>query len=203
MTLRWVRAFDQSPHSYPRRVSEAAKNEDWVLYSGAWSVGSIANVGGFKPHIAWGLTGAPALDAPIVLAGHAGGDVAAAKEQLVAAFRAWAAWAGIRREGTEAPRWLKTIEHAPHMARSCDPDADWLLASGGYDGVGRVHRPRGGPRHDPHWQLFALTATDSPTFASSGWAATEDDAKSALIGAWRSFSRMGRAPGAKIVHLTR
>lgn len=108
-------------------------------------------------------------------------DVAAAKLRLEEAFRAWAAWAGIRPEGTEAPRWSQAS------------DCGWLI-SGGYH-LGRVLRPIAGPRHDPHWRLLVLTAAQPAPFDQAGWAATDEEARAALLDAWGAFLTWAELPG--------
>jgi len=99
------------------------------------------------------LTGPVTPEAPVEKNGLRP-DVTAAKKRLEEAFRAWAAWAGIRPEGSEPPRWLLTIAYVPELEPSSDPESDWLLTSGGYH-VGSVHRPLG-PQNDPHWKLWVL-----------------------------------------------
>jgi hypothetical protein len=64
-----------------------------------------------------------------------------AKECLIAALRAWAAWAGVRRDGADAPRWIRTRDHQPRtLGPAYEDETDWLLLSGRFV-VGRVHRP--------------------------------------------------------------
>jgi hypothetical protein len=186
MALRWIRTIEKSPHMFSTR--ERADN-DWLLYCGrSWQVGRVhenlepAGRVGFV----WSLTGTHTPEAPGEKHGNAA-TVDAAKEQLVVTFRAWAAWAGIRPDTTEAPRWVPTVQHEPqHLVASYDDPSDWLLFSGGFV-VGRVHQPATGARHDPHWMLWVLTAASPAPFDQQGWAASVEDAKGRLIVAWCDF----------------
>jgi hypothetical protein len=117
MALRWRRTIDVSPHMFSQ---PAAAEDDWLLYCGPWLVGRVSRAGGaHREMISWSLTGPHTPEAPGAKVGITD-DVDAAKTQLIAAFRAWAAWAGIQSEGSEASRWVPG-----------DAD-DWLLFSGGF-----------------------------------------------------------------------
>ena len=136
MALRFIRTREVCP-SFP----VGRRDEDWLLYSGAWQVG-----------------GRPA-DRPGDARGARRKERAPARrhgrqDTSRGGVRAWAAWAGIRPEGSEPPRWLLTIAYVPELEPSSDPESDWLLTSGGYH-VGSVHRPLG-PQNDPHWKLWVL-----------------------------------------------
>ena len=52
-----------------------------------------------------GLTGPHTPEAPVEQRGDAA-TIEQAKERLVSALRTWAAWAGVRRDGADAPRWV-------------------------------------------------------------------------------------------------
>jgi hypothetical protein len=183
MTLRFVRA---------QRVAGA--DEDWILYSGQWQVGDIGRSGGQdRKSISWSLTGPVTPEARVAKGGSAD-HLLTAQVQLVAAFKHWAAWAGIRPEGTEAPRWLRAPTASSYLEPSFDTSCDWLLVSGGYTHIGRVCRPLAGPRHDPHWTFRVMTAPDHPPFQTGGWAETDEDAKAQLIGAWRNFLKWAELP---------
>ena len=111
-----------------------------------------------------------------------------AKERLIAALRAWAAWAGVRREGADAPRWVRRRDLATRSFRPAYEDAtDWVLVSGEFV-VGRVHRPLVGPRHDPHWALTGPRSPQAP-LEQQGWADSVDDGKAKLFGAWCAWLR--------------
>jgi hypothetical protein len=94
--------------------------------------------------------------------------VAEARQQLVDAMRAWAVWAGLR-----------------HPDGGGDAASDWLMFSGDFV-AGHVHRPAGGPRHDPHWILLGTSATEYPD-PRAGWANSIDEAKEDLQRAWQAW----------------
>jgi hypothetical protein len=62
MALRWVRTADQSPHMFS---AAADRDEDWLLYSGACLIGRISREGGMRNALAWRLTRAEAVGAPV------------------------------------------------------------------------------------------------------------------------------------------
>jgi hypothetical protein len=97
----------------------------------------------------WSLNGPHTPQAPVDKHGGAP-SVAAAKESLVAALRAWAVWAGIRAPDGGGPV-------TPHWHLADEGDDVWLLMSGSF-AVGRVLRPATGPRQDPHWMLTGARA---------------------------------------------
>jgi hypothetical protein len=165
--------------------------DDWVLRCGGWVVGRILKPGGQRrDRFAWSLTG-PATPAASVPAAGDAATLAEAKEQLVEAMRAWSVWAGVRQAdggGPVAPRWVLLKEHHPDhpmSATTCDPMTDWLLISGNFV-AGRVQRPAGGPRHDPHWALLASGPMQGPG-ESAGWAESVEEAKGQLIAAWQAW----------------
>ena len=64
-----------------------------------------------------------------------------AKKRLIAALRTWAAWAGVRRDGADAPRWVSRRDLATRsFSLAYEDETDWVLVSGEFV-VGRVHRP--------------------------------------------------------------
>lgn len=173
-----------------RFVQAVDDEDDWALYCGGWLVGRILKPGG-RPGgqavFSWSLTGPHTPEAAVVLRGEAA-TLLEAKDQLVAAMRAWALWAGVRQPdggGPVAPRWILTKDHRPRpFVPAYEEATDWLLISGGFV-VGRVHRPAAGPRHDPHWSLLA-TSRSAP-IEQGGWADSIDAAKADLLGAWQSW----------------
>src|SRR5262249_46807471 len=175
--MRWVRTVDEAPHMFAAHHDE---NSDWLLYSGGWLVGRVHRPGGGRQEaISWSLTGP---QSPLVSARGDGATIDDAKERLIAALRTWTAWAGVRREGADAPRWIRTKDHQPRsLGRAYDDETDWLLLSGSFV-VGRVHRPLAGPRHDPHWALTGPRTPQAPL--EQGWTDGIDDAKAKLFGAW-------------------
>jgi|SRR5579871_288720 len=80
-----------------------------------------------------------------------------------------------------APRWVLTAEH-----RSFDnagPD-DWVMLSGAFLAA-RAHRPNEGPRRDPHWMLFGVSALSAPGPRAGGpTASTRRRAGRCGMGAW-------------------
>jgi bifunctional non-homologous end joining protein LigD len=177
MTLRYVRATlpDKSPSTV---------DDDWLLYCGRWQVGRVHKAGGSKRDtLAGSLTGPHTPEAPVKKSGEAA-TVAEAKDQLVAAMRAWAVWAGLRTPDggrSVVPRWVLTKDYRPqHIAPIHEAATDWLLISGGFV-VGRVHRPSAGPRH---WSL--LGTTKAAPIEQGGWADSIDAAKADLLSVWQA-----------------
>jgi hypothetical protein len=116
-----------------------------------------------------------------------------AKERLIAALRAWAAWADVRRDGANAPHWIRTRDHQPrNFGPAYEDETDWLLPSGRFV-VGRVHRPLGGPRHDPYWRLTGPHTPKAP-IEQQGWADSVGDAKANLFKAWCAWLRWAELP---------
>jgi hypothetical protein len=108
MAMRWVRTIDEAPHMFATSDDE---NSDWLLYCGGWQAGRVHKSGGARQDIiSWSLTGP---HAPLVSAHGDAATIDEAKERRIAALRTWAAWAGVRREGAEAPRWVRTKDHRP------------------------------------------------------------------------------------------
>jgi hypothetical protein len=180
VALRYVRA------TLPG--SPSTVDEDWLLYCGRWQVGRVHRAGGSKRNtLSWSLTGPHTPEAPVKKSGEAA-TLAEAKDQLVAAVRAWAVWAGVRTPdggGPVVPRWVLTKDYRPqHMAPAHEEATDWLLISGGFV-VGRVQRPSDGPRHDPHWSL--LGTTKAAPIEQAGWADSIDAAKAAVLSAWQAW----------------
>src|SRR5262249_21361011 len=104
--MRWVRTIDEAPHMFAPGNDE---NSDWLLYSGGWLVGRARRLGGVRQDaFSWSLTGP---HAPLVSARGDGATIDEAKDRLIAALRTWAAWAGIHREGADAPRWIQDKDH--------------------------------------------------------------------------------------------
>jgi hypothetical protein len=68
---------------------------------------------------------------------------------------------------------------------AASPRNDWLMFSGAFL-AGHVHRPAGGPRHDPHWILLGTSATECPD-PRAGWANSIDEAKEDLQRAWQAW----------------
>jgi hypothetical protein len=188
MAMRWVRTIDKAPHMFASRDEE---NFDWLLYSGGWQVGRVHRPGGARQDIfAWSLTGP---HSPLVSMRGDAATVDEAKERLIDGLRTWAAWAGVRREGADAPRWMRTNEHQPrHFGPAYEDETDWLLLSGGL-GVGRVHRPLAGPRHDPHWRLTGLHTPQAP-IDQQGWVLSIKAGKADLFSAWCAWLRWAELP---------
>ena len=136
----------------------------------------------------WSLTGPHTPEARRALRGEAA-TVAEAKQQLVDVMRAWAMWSGLRTPdggGPVAPRWVLTKDARPEfLERASDAASDWLMFSGAFL-AGHVHRPAGGPRHDPHWILLGTSATECPD-PRAGWANSIDEAKEDLQRAWQAW----------------
>jgi hypothetical protein len=183
MALRFVRTIDESPHMFSSR---AEADNDWLLYCGGWQVGRILRASGQSTHreaFSWSLTGPHTPEAPVKKSGEAA-TVAEAKDQLVAAMRAWAVWAGLRTPDggrSVVPRWVLTKDYRPqHIAPIHEAATDWLLISGGFV-VGRVHRPSAGPRH---WSL--LGTTKAAPIEQGGWADSIDAAKADLLSVWQA-----------------
>ena len=108
--------------------------------------------------------------------------------EAAASRLAWAVWAGVRTAdggGPVEPHWVRTREVARDVAPSSDELSDWLLMSTALM-IGRVHRPRAGPGHDPHWMLFGPASTSAP-IEHAGWAASTEEAQARLRGAWCSW----------------
>ena len=172
MALRFVRTIDVSPHMFSTREHA---DTDWLLYCGAWQVGRLHEESRPAGRVAfvWSLTGPLTPEAPGRKRGEAA-SVADAKQELVAAMRAWAIWAGLRTRdggGPVAPTWAQDGE-------------DWRLFSGGFL-AGRVRRPTTGPCRDPHWMLLGMSPrTPGPR---AGWADSIDAAKDALLRAWEEW----------------
>ena len=81
MALRFIRTREVCP-SFP----VGRRDEDWLLYSGAWQVGSIGRPGGQENRsIMWSLTGPVTPEAPVEKNGLRP-DVTAAKIRLEEAF---------------------------------------------------------------------------------------------------------------------
>jgi hypothetical protein len=103
-------------------------------------------------------------------------------------MRAWAVSAGVRTPdggGPVVPRWVLTEDHQPQrFVPAYEEETDWLLVSGDFV-VGRMHRPPGGPRHDPHWLLMG-TRTSVPA-ERGGWADSIEAAKANLLSAWQAW----------------
>jgi hypothetical protein len=188
MAMRWVRTIDEAPHVFATGDDE---NSDWVLYSGGWLVGRVHRPGSGRQDIfSWSLTGP---HTPFVSARGDGATINDAKERLIAALRTWAAWAGVRREGADAPRWIPTKDYQMRSFGSAyEEETDWVLVSGGLM-VGRVHRPLMGPRHDPHWALTGLRSPRAP-LEQQAWADSIDDGKAKLFGAWCAWLRWAELP---------
>jgi hypothetical protein len=104
------------------------------------------------------------------------------KEQLLAAFRAFAAWAGIERAGAEPLRWVPS-----ERAESAESAFSGALQVGFVE-LAR-HAPPSGPHwhHAPHWMLTVVTAPDQAPFACAGWADSMDGARAALTDAWSAY----------------
>ncbi len=167
------------------------ENSDWLLYSSGWLVGRVHRPGVARTEaISWSLTGPH--DLLISMRGDAT-TIEDAKEHLIAALRAWAAWAGVRRDGADAPRWILTRDHHPrNFGPAYEEQSDWLLLSGHFV-VGHVHRPLNGPRHEPHWALTAHAARAYRTARMGGqrrWRQGETVQRVVRVAA------MGRAAGA-------
>src|SRR5690349_20796742 len=108
--MRWVRTIDEAPHMF---ASGREENVDWLLYSGGWLVGRVHRPGGGREDIfSWALTGPHGR--VITMRGDAA-TIEEAKERLITALRSWAVWAGVRREGADQPRWIRTSEHQPRI----------------------------------------------------------------------------------------
>jgi hypothetical protein len=124
------------------------------------------------------------------------GDTASideAKERLVIALRAWAAWAGIRRDGADEPHWIRTSERQPRIfGPAYEDETDWLLVSGSFV-VGRLHRPLAGPRHDLHWSLTG-PHTPQARIEKQGWADSVEDGKAKLLRAWCAWLQWAGLP---------
>jgi len=178
VALRWKRTIQLAPHMFSSR--DDAKH-DWLLYCGAWQVGRVhETMRPADPRIVfvWSLTGPHTPEAPVALRGEAT-TVQEAKEQLVAAMRGWAVWAGVRPPGRSL-RWVLTSEH--RTFDNAGPD-DWLAISGEFV-AGRVHRLTDGPLRGPHWMLFGVSAIDAPG-PRAGSAERIDGAKARLLEAWQ------------------
>jgi hypothetical protein len=116
-----------------------------------------------------------------------------AKERLITALRSWAAWAGVRRDGADEPRWSRTSEHRPRIfGPAYEDETDCLLLSGNFV-VGRVHRPLAGPGHNLHWSLTGPQTPQAP-FEKQGWADSVDDAKAKLFNAWCAWLQWAGLP---------
>jgi hypothetical protein len=188
VTLCFIRTIDEAPHMFAAGDDE---NSDWLLYCGEWQVGRVHRPGGARQDaISWSLTGP---NTPMVSARGDAATIDDAKERLIAALRNWAAWAGVRREGADAPRWTRTKDY---QLRSFGPayeeETDWVLVSGGLL-VGRVHRPLMGPRHDPHWAITGLRTPKAP-LEQHGWADSVDDGKTNLFSAWCAWLSWAELP---------
>ncbi len=188
MALRWVRTIDEAPHMFPSGIDE---NADWLLYSGGWFVGRVHRPGsGQRDIFSWSLTGP---HAPLVTMRGDSITIDEAKDRLITALRTWAAWAGVRRDGAEEPRWILTRDHNPrNFGRAYDDETDWLLLSGNLV-VGRVHRPLTGPRHELHWALTGPHTPDAP-IEQQGWTLSIAGAKTKLFGAWCAWLRWADLP---------
>jgi len=164
---------------------------DWLLYCGGWLVGRVRKLATVRQDVfTWSLTGPHAR---IVSMRGDAATVQAAKESLIAAVRAWAAWAAVRADGADKPRWVCKRELQPRsFGAAYEDETDWVLMSGGFV-VGRVHRPLIGPRHDPYW---ALTGAHTPQagFEQRGWAQSIEDGKSKLFSAWCAWLRWAELP---------
>src|SRR5690242_17265516 len=87
MALRWVRTIEEAPHMFS---SSDNTESDWLLYCGGWLVGRVRKLATVRQDVfTWSLTGPHAR---IVSMRGDAATVQAAKESLIAAVRAWAAW---------------------------------------------------------------------------------------------------------------
>jgi hypothetical protein len=171
MALRWVRALDHSPHMFS---TDAEAEHDWLLFCGGWQVGRIHRPGGrpnVSPVYAWALTGQ--LD--LQLRGESA-DLDGAKEQMIAAMRRWAVWAGVREEdggGPIEPQWTGVR-------------GEWTLSSAQFV-VGRVWRPDAfDAAPDAYWQLLTSGPMKGPG-PLIGLAQSVDEAKKVLLDRWREW----------------
>lgn len=188
MTLRWVRTIDESPHMFPAPIAGPEADEDWLLYSGGCLVGRLSRDGGVLNQLAWRLTRGDAINAPVPKVGSVA-SIEEGKEQLIAAYRSWAAWAGITRDGTAPMRWMPADRG----------DMAELAMSGGlkfgFVAMAR-YAPPSGPHwiDQPHWMLTVLTAPDRATFQRAGFADSIDAAKAALTAAWCAYLAWAELP---------
>jgi len=122
--MRWVRTIDEAPHMF---ASGQEADSDWLLYSGGWQVGRVHRPGGGRQDLfSWSLTGP---HGPVITMRGDATNLEGAKECLIAALRSWAAWAGVRRDGADEARWVRTSEHRPRIfAPAYEDETDWLLA---------------------------------------------------------------------------
>jgi hypothetical protein len=94
-------------------ASSHDENSDWLLYSGGWLVGRVHKPGGGHDDLfSWSLTGP---HGPVITMRGDAATIEEAKERLITALRSWAAWAGVRRDGPDEPRWVRTSEHQPRI----------------------------------------------------------------------------------------
>jgi hypothetical protein len=186
--MRWVRTVDAAPHMF---ASGHEENSDWLLYSGHWLVGRVHRPGGGREDIfSWSLTGP---HGPVITMRGDAATIEEAKERLIAALRSWAAWAGVRRDGADQPRWITTSEYQPRIfGPAYEDETDWLLLSGSFV-VGRLHRPLTGLRHDLHWSLTGPHTPQAP-LEKQGWAHSVADGKAKLFDAWCAWLQWAELP---------
>jgi hypothetical protein len=180
---------DSNGASLGAHASRERADDDWLLYCGGWQIGQVRKPGGLPTlQFSWSLTGPHTPEAPVKKSGQAV-TLAEAKDQLVAAMRAWAIWAGVRTADGGGPvgsQWILTKDHQPrNLGPAYEDETDWLLISGGFV-VGRVHRPAAGMQHDPHWAFLAGTGNSAP-IELGGWADSIDAAKAGLLNAWQKW----------------
>jgi hypothetical protein len=138
----------------------------------------------------WSLTGP---HAPVMSMRGDATTIDDAKERLITALYAWAAWAGMRRDGADAPRWILTRDHQLRIfGPAYEDETDWLLLSSKFV-VGRVHRPLQGPRHDPHWALTGPHTPQAP-LERQGWSLSLEGGKANLFSAWCEWLRWAELP---------
>jgi hypothetical protein len=161
-------------------------DNDWLLYCGGWRVGRIHRPGGrLAPVYAWDLTGQTDVQLRAETP-----DLAVAKDQMIAAMRRWAIWAGLRQPGgggPVTPRWVLAKDHAANrsMEITCDPDTYWLMISGHFV-AGRIYRPDTWQRTKLTWQLLTSGPMQGPN-ATMGEVDTVDEGKLMVLVAWRAW----------------
>ncbi len=93
MPPRWIRTKDYQAAEWKPRHPD----DDWLLISGQWVVGRVLPAEDWPSvrRYAWSLTG-PHMSQLDVPTGGEAEDVEAAMDALLATWRRWQQWAGVR-----------------------------------------------------------------------------------------------------------